>query len=274
MSPFAEKTVLVTGATDGLGRALAQAIAAEGATLLVHGRDPVRGADTVNEIRTATGNDKVSLVLADFASLAQVRALAESLRADHDRIDVLVNNAGIGATVPGGRGRSESEDGYELRFQVNYLAGFLLTRLLLGTLISTGDARVVQVSSAGQAALDFDDVMLERRYDGIHAYCQSKLAQIMFTFDLAQDVDFAASGGTATALHPASYMPTKIVDTPMSTVADGVAATLRLVSAPELAGVTGRYFDRTSDRRAAAQAYDLDARARLRELSEKLTGLN
>lgn len=271
MLSFAEQTVLVTGATDGLGRALAERIAADGARLLVHGRDPDRTNRAVTEIRTATGNDRVEGVLADFADLAEVRTLAAQVRERHERLDVLVNNAGIGATVPGGGRRQESRDGHELRFQVNYLAGFLLTRLLLDRLVAADGARIVHVSSVGQTAIDFDDVMLEHDYGGIRAYCQSKLAQIMFTFDLADEL--AASDVTSTALHPASYMPTKIVDSPMSTIASGVAATMRLVSAPELEGVTGKYFNQTSESRAVGQAYDVVARDRLRALSEQLTGL-
>jgi NAD(P)-dependent dehydrogenase (short-subunit alcohol dehydrogenase family) len=271
MLPLAEQTVLVTGATDGLGRALAERIAAEGATVLVHGRDPNRTDKAVREIQIATGNRRVSAVLADFADLTEVRMLADQVCDGHDRLDVLVNNAGIGATVPGDGKRQESTDGHELRFQVNYLAGFLLTRLLLDRLVAADAARIVHVSSVGQAAIDFDDVMLERDYGGVRAYCQSKLAQIMFTFDLADEL--VGTNVTATALHPASYMPTKIVDSPMSTISSGVAATMRLVSAPELAGVTGRYFNQGAESRAVSQAYDRSARDRLRELSEQLTGL-
>jgi NAD(P)-dependent dehydrogenase (short-subunit alcohol dehydrogenase family) len=271
MPPFDEQTVLVTGATDGLGRALAERIAADGAAVLVHGRDPNRTHQAVREITAATGNSRVSPLLADFADLAEVRTLAEQVRDEHERLDVLVNNAGIGATVPGGGKRQQSRDGYELRFQVNYLAGFLLTRLLMDRLTTADAARVVHVSSVGQAAIDFDDVMLEHDYGGIRAYGQSKLAQVMFTFDLAEEL--AGTDVTSTALHPASHMPTKIVDAPTSTIASGVASTMRLVSAPELAGVTGRYFNQVSESRAVSQAYDAAARDRLRELSEQLTGL-
>ena len=168
-------------------------------------------------------------------------------------------------------GWSAGRDGHELRFAVNYLAPFLLTRLLLPRLRASAPSRIVHVSSAGQQAIDFDDVMLERGYSGVRAYCQSKLAQIMFAIDLAAEL--AGTGVTTNALHPATYMPTKIVPSPISSLDDGVQATLRLIADPALDEVTGRYFDQQRERRADAQAYDADARRQLRELSLQLTGL-
>lgn len=270
MRPVAEQTVLVTGATDGLGKGLATELARAGATVLVHGRDDNRGKAALADITAATGSDRLRWYRADLAHLDQVRDLATAVAADIPRLDALVSNAGIGADVPSG-GRQESADGIELRFAVNYLAGFLLTRLLLPTLRACAPARIVQVSSAGQAAINFDDVMLTRSYSGVQAYCQSKLAQIMFTFDLADEL--AATGVTATALHPATYMPTKMVPRPVSTLQSGIDATLRLVIDPALDGVTGRYYNGQRKARADPQAYDPVARARLRALSEQLTGL-
>jgi NAD(P)-dependent dehydrogenase (short-subunit alcohol dehydrogenase family) len=192
--------------------------------------------------------------LADFAALEDVRALAAQL----PPVDVLVNNAGIGTNLPGGEKRMESHDGHELRFQVNYLAGYLLTELL-------APSRVINVASAGQQAIDFDDVMLTRGYSGTRAYAQSKLAQIMHAFDLAD------RGVIANALHPATYMPTKMVfaarGSAVSTLEEGVRATLALVSRTD---VSGRYFRGLEEDRADPQAYDTDARRRLRELSESL----
>ena len=258
-------TVLVTGATDGLGRALATRLAGEGATVLAHARSEERGRGALGEL--LDGPHDVRLVVGDLASLGAVRALADQLP---DRLDVLVNNAGIGFAG----GREESEDGYELRFAVNYLAGFLLAGLLRDRLVASAPARIVNVASAGQMAIDFDDVMLEDGYDGVRAYCQSKLAQVMHAFDLAEDLGDA--GVTATALHPATYMPTKMVTgagiTPASTVQQGLEATWRLVADPALDGVSGVYFNGTSEARADAQAYDAGARRRLRELSERLVG--
>lgn len=265
------KTVLVTGATDGLGRALARDLGAAGATVLIHGRDAERIRRTAQEIARATGSARIRSYCADFSSLVEVRRMAEEILAREPRLDVLVNNAGIGTNVPGGDERMLSADGHELRFAVNYLAGYLLTRQLLSLLSASAPARIVSVSSAGQMAIDFDDVMLERAYSGVRAYCQSKLAQILFTFTLAEELD--SPGVTATCLHPATYMPTKIVASPVSTLEEGVAATLRLVSNPTLDDVTGKYFNGTRDTQADPQAYDLTARRRLEGVSRALVGV-
>lgn len=270
MRPVPEQTVLVTGATDGLGKAVATELARLGATVLVHGRDDSRGQATLTEIAQATGNHRLRWYRADLGDLDQVRRLAAAVAADAPQLDALISNAGIGGEYPVG-GRQESANGIELRFAVNYLAGFLLIRLLLPTLQASAPARIVQVSSAGQAPIDFDDVMLTRAYSSGQAYCQSKLAQIMFTFDLAEEL--AGTGVTATALHPATYMPTKMVATPISTLKSGVDATVRLVLDRALDGVSGRYYNGRRQARAHRQAYDPAARARLRTLSEQLTGL-
>lgn len=265
MRPVDRQTILVTGATDGLGRALAGALASRGATVLLHGRSEERLAETQRQLGAP------ATYLADFSSLEEVRGLAAAIERDHERLDVLVNNAGIG----GGTGRrEESADGYELRFAVNYLAPFLLTNLLLPLLRRSAPARIVNVASAGQAPIDFDDVMLERRYDPMRAYAQSKLAQIMFTFELAKRLEAEGAGVTVNALHPASLMNTKMVyesfGYTMSTIEDGVEATLRLAISPELDGVTGRYFDRLREARPRDQAEDPEACRRLWELSEEL----
>ena len=270
-----EQVVLVTGSTDGLGRALARDLAAQGATVLLHGRDPAKGDETLREIREATDNERVAFYMADFGSLAQVRGLAERIIDEHDRLDVLVNNAGIGT---GGRSATErkvSEDGYELRFAVMYLAPFLLTRLLEPLLVRSAPARIVNIASAGQAAIDFDDVMLESGYSGVQAYCQSKTALVMLTFDLADEL--RDRGVTANCNHPGTYMPTKMVleagVSPVDTLESGVEATMHLIADPELDDVTGKYFDRLRESRAHSQAYDTDARRRLHELSLELVGL-
>jgi NAD(P)-dependent dehydrogenase (short-subunit alcohol dehydrogenase family) len=275
MRDVEQQTILITGATDGLGRALAERLAEAGAALLVHGRSEERGRATVEALREVTGNERLTWLRADLSSLYQVRGLAADVAAAADRLDALVSNAGIGTTVNGDDRRHESADGYELRFAVNYLAGYLLVRSLLPLLIRSAPARIVSVSSAGQAPLDFEDVMLERRYSGVQAYCQSKLAQIMFTVDLAAELD--GTGVTATCLHPATYMPTKmVVDAgarPISSLEDGVEATLRLVVDPGLEGASGTYFDGTRPTQPHPQAGDAAARARLRELSDRLCGL-
>jgi NAD(P)-dependent dehydrogenase (short-subunit alcohol dehydrogenase family) len=272
MEPLDHKVVLVTGATDGLGRALAAELGRAGATVLVHGRDPQRIADTVKEVKEAAADGApVRSYQADLASIDGVVALAGQVRHFEPHLDVLVNNAGIGHVVPGGEARQESADGLELRFAVNYLAGYLLTRMLLPLLMSSAPSRVVNVASAGQQAIDFDDVMLTRGYDGFRAYRQSKLAQILFTFDLSEET--GGTGVTASALHPATFMPTKIVaGDPIATIGQGVEATMWQITAPP-AEVAGRYFNGLQEARANDQAYDPEARQQLRELSQQLVGL-
>jgi len=265
-----DRTVLITGSTDGVGRVVAQRLGATGSRVLVHGRDPARGKATVAEIEAAGG--KAEFFAADLASLAEVRRLAEAVRAKTDRLDILINNAGIGTA---GQKRQVSADGHELRFAVNYLAGFLLTSELLPLLKASAPARVVNVASAGQQAIDFNDVMLNRGYSGERAYCQSKLAQILFTVDLAERLK--GTGVTANALHPASYMNTTMVRqagvTPWSSVETGADAILNLATSPALEGRSGLYFDGQRESRANAQAYDAKARQQLRSLSLDLVGL-
>jgi NAD(P)-dependent dehydrogenase (short-subunit alcohol dehydrogenase family) len=268
------RVILITGATDGLGRALAERLAQDGEELLVHGRDAERLARVADELAAASEGPAPRTFLADLADLAEVRRLAAEVRDATDRLDVLVSNAGIGSGEPDGRDRRTSVDGYELRFAVNFLAGFVLTLELLPLLRASAPARVVNVASLGQYPLDFDDLMLERGYDGSRAYAQSKLAQIMAGFELAARVP--ANEVTVNSLHPATYMPTKMVlqevGRQIDSIEDGVAATYRLVSDPALAGVTGAFFDRTREARADDQAYDPDARAELWRRATELVG--
>ena len=267
MRDAAQATILVTGATDGLGRRVARELAAKGATVLLHGRNPERLEATLEELRSQVGSEKANSYLADLSSLAAVRDLADRILSEHDRLDVLVNNAGIIV-----RERRESEDGYELTFAVNYLSHFLLTRLLLPLLKDSAPARIVNVASAGQSPVDFSNLMLERGYDAMKSYSQSKLAQVMFTFELAEHL--RDTGVTVNALHPASLMDTKMVLSTfgysMSTVEEGTEAVVRLAISPEIGGVTGRYFDGTREARANRQAYDPRVRNRLWVLSEEL----
>jgi NAD(P)-dependent dehydrogenase (short-subunit alcohol dehydrogenase family) len=269
MRDAAEATILVTGATDGLGKRVARELAAKGTTVLLHGRSPERLEATLEELRGQTSTEKVGSYVGDLSSLAAVRDLADRILSEYDRLDVLVNNAGIIVQE-----RKESEDGYELTFTVNYLSHFLLTRLLLPLLKDSAPARVVNVASAGQSPIDFDDSMLEHGYDAMKAYSQSKLAQVMFTFELAERLQ--GTGVTVNALHPASLMDTKMVqDTfgyTMSTVEEGSEAVVRLAVSSEFEGVTGRYFDGKREARADGQAYDKEARQTLWELSEELCG--
>ncbi|MFG2595261.1 SDR family NAD(P)-dependent oxidoreductase [Streptomyces sp. NPDC048462] len=266
-------TVLVTGATQGLGLHLARDLAARGATLLLHGRDRARLDRAADEVRAlSAGRGGVRTYLADLSDLDQVRSMAEAVRAAEPRLDVLVNNAVAG----GGASpllREVSAQGHELRFAVNYLTPCLLIDELLPLLAASAPARVVQVASVGQSPVDFDDVMMEHGYQGLEAYCRSKLAMIMSTFDLAASRT-PGTGVTFNALHPAHLMDTRGVRehglTPQVPVEEGVRPTVRLITDPALAGVTGRYFDRFTDAAAHEQAYDPQARERLAALTREL----
>ena len=270
---IAGKTVLITGSTDGVGRFVAMQLAMSGARVLIHGRDKVRARTLADEIRRADGSEP-AFYQADLSSLAGVRQFADAVLADHSRIDVFVSNAGIGSQN-GGSGRQISADGYELRFAVNYLSGFLLAYRLLPLLKAAAPSRIVNVASLGQHPIDFDDVMIAQGYNGSRAYAQSKLSQIMFTIDLAGELK--GTGVTVNSLHPATYMNTTMVRaggiTPMSTVEQGGAAILHLVRGDDMAGRSGLFFNGLQEAKANPQAYDAAARRRLRMLSLELTGL-
>jgi NAD(P)-dependent dehydrogenase (short-subunit alcohol dehydrogenase family) len=265
-----QRVVLVTGSTDGLGRELALRLAADGAHVIVHGRNRERGTAVVEEIALA-GRGSARFYAADFSSLAELRTFAVRLLADYPRIDVLINNAGI--WLAGRPERELSADGHELHFAVNYLAGYLLTRLLLPRLIESAPARIINVASGAQRPIDFADPMLTREYVPMRGYAQSKLAQVMFTIDLAEEL--AGRGVTVAALHPATLMDTHMVResgiAARSTVDEGARAVLQLVNSPDVR--SGDYYNGLVPARANAQAYDAAARAQLRMLSEQLTGV-
>jgi NAD(P)-dependent dehydrogenase (short-subunit alcohol dehydrogenase family) len=269
------KVVLITGSTDGLGKAVALQLANAGAHIIVHGRNRERGEALRQEI-AALKRGGAMFYAADFSSMAAARGFAAAVARDHKQIHLLINNAGIGSTDPsGGRQRELSPDGYELRFAVNYLSTFLVTRQLLPLLLSSAPARIVNVASLAQRPIDFANVMLEREYDGGRAYGQSKLAQILFTVDLAEELQ--GKGVTANALHPATYMDTAMVRSagvePRSTVEQGADAVVYVATSPELDDRSGLFFNGKAEMRANAQAYDARARQQLRELSAKLTGI-
>jgi len=254
-------------------RYVARRLAADGARVLIHGRNASRATALIDEI----GRDSrvaPTFYQADLSSLAGARRLANAVLAEHKRLDVFVSNAGIGSRTLGAE-RRESADGHELRFAVNYLSGFLLAYLLLPSLKAAAPSRIVNVASLGQHPIDFDDVMITRNYSGSRAYAQSKLAQIMFTIDLAGELD--GSGVTVNCLHPATYMNTTMVReggvTPVSTVEEGGDAILHLIAGDDVAGKSGLFFNGMREARANPQAYDEEARRRLRKLSLQLTGL-
>ena len=271
---MAGKTVMITGSTDGVGRYVAARLAADGAQVLIHGRDAARAATLIEEIKRS-GQQAPVFYQADLSSLAEARRLADAVAADHKRLDVFVSNAGIGSQNQG-PARQISADGHELRFAVNYLAGFLLTYRLLPLLKAASPSRIVNVASLGQHPIDFDDVMITKNYSGARAYAQSKLSQIMFTIDLAEELKGA--GVAVNALHPATYMNTTMVRaggiTPISTVEQGGEAILHLVNGDDVAAKSGLFFNGMNEAKAHPQAYDAAARKRLHALSLELTGLS
>lgn len=267
---MAAKTIVLTGATDGLGREVALALAAEGHRLILHGRRPEALRAVRDEVAAAGGVDPAT-VEADLAELAQVRTLPEQIARVADRVDVLVNNAGVGPGESGQPARL-TVDGNELCFAVNYLAAFDLTHRLL-PMIPTDGGRVVNVASLGQAPIQFDDLTLAGDHDPWLQYNQSKLAMITWGFTLAERLD----GVTVNSLHPGTFMPTKMVldkgIPPVHTTASGVAATTRLITDPDLDGVTGRFYDQLVEARAhVEEAYDRGVRERLWRISLELTG--
>jgi NAD(P)-dependent dehydrogenase (short-subunit alcohol dehydrogenase family) len=265
------KTALITGSTDGVGRMVAERLGTDGWRVLVHGRDRARGEEVVARIKAAGG--AAEFLQADLASMTQVRHLADAVQKTTDRLELLINNAGIGRGDPQG-GREMSPDGFELRFAVNYLSGFLLTHLLLPLLEKSAPARIVNVSSLGQQAIDFNDVMMASDYSGMRAYRQSKLAQILFTIDLARELE--GTGVTVHVLHPATFMNTNMVrqfGTPMSTVEEGADAILKQAIGPEMGGRSGLFFNGQREAQADSQAYNAEARSKLKTLSLELAGL-
>jgi NAD(P)-dependent dehydrogenase (short-subunit alcohol dehydrogenase family) len=261
---------LVTGATAGLGRAVAGALADHRMHVVVHGRDAKRASAVVNQISKSGGTAQA--VLADLASLDQVRDLADRITAEHNAITLLINNAGVGAGRPPYPRRQLSVDGHELRLAVNYLAPALLARRLIPALKNGAPARIVNLGSVGQAPVDFADLRMDSHYTGAQAYYRSKFALAALTFDLADEL--AGSGITVNCLHPASLMNTHMVSEsmipPISSVASGVTAVMNLATGPVGGTLTGRYFDGRIEARAHEATYDPAIRSRLRTVTAEL----
>jgi NAD(P)-dependent dehydrogenase (short-subunit alcohol dehydrogenase family) len=279
-APRAAATVLVTGATSGLGRSVAAELSRQGLRVLVHGRDPRRTEEFAAEL-DRTGPGGAAPLVADLASLAEVRTLADAVGAQEPALHVLVNNAGVGAGPPPHDKREVSADGHELRFAVNYLAPALLTRLLLPLLAHSvapggpaGPARVVNVGSVGQAPVDFHDLGFTRGYTGAEAYTRSKFALAAFTADLGGSPQ--ALGVHVNCLHPATFMDTNAVReagiTPWAPVSAGVPPVIALATGPPGARVTGGYFDGLRPARAHRDVYGEALQARLRAVTDDLLG--
>lgn len=266
------KTALVTGSTDGLGRELALALAADGAHVIVHGRNAQRGQAVVEEI-SAAGKGSARFYAADFSSMQAVRDFADAIVSDYPRLDLLVNNAGIalGRDQP----RRTSGDGFELQFAVNYLAGWVLVNRLRPNLAAAAPSRVINIASGSANAIDFDDVMLERPGAHTRGYGQSKLAQVSMTVELAPH--FAEQGITMISLHPATMMNTTMVESlgmkPRTTVAEGRDHVMGLITSPTLQA--GAYYLKGEPASPNdPQPNDPAARARLVELSAALSGVS
>jgi NAD(P)-dependent dehydrogenase (short-subunit alcohol dehydrogenase family) len=278
---MAGRTVVVTGATGGIGKATARALALMGAHVVIISRDPERTEETAEEIRLADGG-QVDALAADLSSQAQVRRLADELLTTLPRIDVLVNNAGGYWNT-----RHTTVDGIEHTFALNHLAPFLLTNLLLKRMQLGGSSRVITVSSNAQAMgrINFDDIQGEHTYSGARAYNQSKLANLLFTYELARRLQ--GTSVTANALHPglvstgfgaedpghAQRMLVPLLRPFMLTAAQGATTTIHLASAPDLAGVSGRFFVRGKARRSSNASYDQTTAALLWKVSTDMTGL-
>jgi NAD(P)-dependent dehydrogenase (short-subunit alcohol dehydrogenase family) len=262
------KVVLVTGSTDGLGRDVARRLAAAGAHVLVTGRSVERGEALVDEI-VKSGKGSAKFYRADLASLDEVRRLADAVLRDNKRLDILINNAGVGLVFD--TTRKFSAEGHEMHFAVNYLAHYLLTKRLLPRIVASAPARIINVSSGSQAPIDFDDVMMTRGYTGGRGYAQSKLAQVMMTIDMAPALE--KQGVVTYSLHPATTMATSMARAlnvrPRSTIAEGVESVVNAIITTE---PTGTYFNQLKPAKGHAQAYDVEARTKLRELSERLVG--
>lgn len=279
-TPLAGTTVLVTGANRGIGRASAAGLAALGARVVLLCRDRDAGAAAAADIRRRTANAEVYAVRCDLASKAETRRAAEEILERFDRAHVLITNAGIYT-----RRREATADGFELQFGVNHLGHFLLTHLLLDRLTASAPARIIVVSSEAHhdAQLDFDDLQWRRRrYDPKEAYACSKLANVLFTYELARRLE--GTGVTANALHPgviATNMVREYVGLPQAleftlrasykSPEQGARTSIYLASSPEVAGVTGRYFINRRERRSSPESYDREAQTRLWEVSEGLT---
>jgi retinol dehydrogenase-14 len=278
--PMTGKTVLVTGGTSGIGRATALGLATMGAHLAITGRDRGRAEDAAREIRAASGG-QVDVFVADLSSQSEVRRLADEVLQNLARIDVLVNNVG-----GYWNSRHVTADGLERTFALNHLASFLLTSLLLDRLKRSAPARVVMVSSHLQAMgqINFDDLQAERSYSAARAYNQSKLANVLFTYELARRLK--GTSVTANALHPGVVRTSFGAEDPgvvqrlftpfmgffLKTPAQGAATSIHLASAPDLEQTTGRYFDNGKPKRSSERSYDEATAARLWRVSAHLVG--
>ncbi len=275
------KICLVTGATSGIGKVTARALAERGATVIVVGRNPDKSAATVARLRQQTGNPAVESMLADLSSLEQVRRLAAEFKKRYSRLNVLVNNAGAIYFS-----RQETVDGFELTFGLNHLNYFLLTNLLLDPLKAGAPSRIVNVSSAVHmsATLNFDDLQSRKKYSGMSSYGQSKLANVLFTYELARRLQ--GTGITVNAVHPGMVatqfaanngllgrLARPVMNLMSLSEEEGADTLIYLATSPEVEGVTGKYFVHRRVVSSSSESYDAAEARRLWQVSEELVGL-
>ncbi len=278
---LSEKIIMVTGANSGIGKEAALQLAERGARVVMVCRNRERGELALAEIKAKSGNDTVELMTADFESQRQIRDLADQYKRAHDRLDVLVNNAGLYLSK-----RHETEDGIEATWAVNHLAPFLLTHLLLDVIKASAPARIVTVASDAHRAgtLDFDDLEMKQKYRWIAAYAQSKLANVVFTYELARRLE--GSGVTATCMHPGTVATgiwnrnknvlnavLRLFKPVYMNPKKSAAAVVRLAVAPDVEGVSGKYFDRMNQAKSSADSHDKEIAARLWQVSAERVGL-
>ena len=275
--PMAGKVVLITGGTDGIGKQAAKELAEMGAEVVVVGRSEARCQSAVEEIRTFSGNDQVDYLLADLSSMARVKSLADAFRQKYTRLDVLVNNAGAGFVR-----RQENVDGYEMTFALNHLAYYLLTHLLLDMLKASAPGRVVNTSSNShfRGRINFEDLMLKRGYSVMRGYSQSKLANVLFTFELSRRLE--GTGVTANCLHPGlvdtgifrkrpfGWLISPFITRRAIPVEEGAETIVYLASSPDAAQISGEYFYKKKVGKTADLAKNEADQKRLWEISEEL----
>ncbi len=262
------KIILITGATDGLGKQAAIDLAKMGAHVLVHGRRSDMGQAACAEIRSKSGNDQVDLLLADFASLDQVRTLANEVLQKYDRLDVLMNNAGLYILE-----RKVSVDGHEMMLAVNHLAHFLLTNLLIDRLKASAPSRIINVSSGmhNYGEIDFEDLHSHKKFEGSSVYSKTKLANILFTYELADRLK--GTGVTVNALHPGGVNTKLFKGSSGISVEEGAQTQVYLASSPEVENITGKYFVRKQITETSQLSHDEKLRRDLWGVSEELVGL-
>ena len=276
-----DKVCLITGATSGIGNATALALARMGATVIINGKNQKKGEEALNQIRRTSGNDKVNLMIADLSSFSEIRKLAEKLEATYDRLDVILNNAGVFYSY-----NKKSQDGIEMQFAVNHLGHFLLTNLLRDILRGTPGSRIINVSSNAHfgGTIDFKDINSENKYFGWKVYCRTKLANVLFTYELSRKTSNRTV--TVNSLHP-GMVRTRFVDKHVSllyrigwnipkpfmlSVEQGAQTSIYLASSNDLAETTGQYFVNCKAIRSSELSYDLHLARRLWDISEQLVG--